>query len=397
MVRGADGRDPRSWLVPLAVMAIIGVAGIMADSGLPGGAAGLATVALLVVAAMLSVVALLDRVTDLRVVVPALIGAGLCGAVVDWWSDGGFVIGYLALVGLALRAPRRIALPAAAPVVGAIAIVEASDSPTPGATILSVLVGFGFLFITSAFAAVSLDARRRAERLLAQEAALRAQETATFEAREQAAALAERSRLARELHDVLAHSLAALSAHLERARLTAIGAGAGAKLVGQITAAHQLTRIGMLNARRALLMLRQEETPGPAGLPDLVSQSAAASGLAIVFQEEGTPQPLGREAGLTVYRTVQEALTNVAKHAGRGAQAAVRLTWAPDELVVAVFDSGGDGAGAGLPSSGFGLTGMAERAALQGGSLDAGRGDHGFTVRLRLPLCAQERSDAVAT
>jgi signal transduction histidine kinase len=396
MVRGRGGRDPTSWLVPLAVMTVIGVAGLLADSGLPAGAPGVATVCLLVVAAVLSVVALSDRVSDLRLVVPALVGTGLCGAAVDWWSDGGFVVGYLALVGLALRTPRRIAIPAAAPVVGTIAVVEASDSPTPAATILSVLVGFGFLFITSAFAAVSRDARRRAEVLLAQEAALRAQETATIQAREEAAALAERSRLARELHDVLAYSLAALSAQLEGARLTAIGAGAGAKLVGQITAAHRLTRIGVLNARRALLMLREEDIPGTAGLPDLVSQSATAAGLPIAFQEEGTPRPLQREAGLMVYRTVQEALTNVAKHAGQGAQAVVRLTWAANELVVAVSDSGGNGADAGLPASGFGLTGMAERAALHGGQLDAGRSDHGFTVRLRLPLRPEERSGAAS-
>jgi signal transduction histidine kinase len=178
--------------------------------------------------------------------------------------------------------------------------------------------------------------------------------------------------------------------------LTAIGAGAGAKLVGQITAAHRLTRIGMLNARRALLMLREEDTPGTAGLPELVSQSAAASGLPIAFQEEGAPQPLDPEAGLMVYRTVQEALTNVAKHAGRGAQAVVRLTWAPDELTVAVSDSGGDGVDACLPSGRFGLISMAERAALHGGLLEAGPGDLGFKVRLRLPLRPPEPADAAS-
>lgn len=396
MVRGADGHDLRSWVVPLAAMALIGVAGLVADNGLPSGPAGAATVCLLAGAAVLLVVALSPLVSDLRVVVPALLGAGLCGAGVDWWSDGGFVIGYLALVGLALRAPRRIALPAAAPVVGLIAAAEAHDSLTPATTIMSVLLGFGFLFITSAFAAVSREARLRAEAKLAQEEALRAQEAATSEARARAAALAERSRLARELHDVLAHSLAALSLQLEGARLMAVGAGAGARLVEQITAAHRLSRIGMLNARRALLMLREDEAPGPAGLPDLVSQSAAASGIPVAFQVEGIPQPLAPELGLAVYRTVQEALTNVAKHAGHGSRAVVRLTWTPDEVEVAVCDNGGDGVGAGLPSSGFGLMSMAERAALHGGRLDASRGEDGFTVRLRLPLRpgSRERSDA---
>ena len=353
--------------------------------------------ALLVVAAVLSAAALSKQDGNSRVVAPALVGVGLCGAGLDWWSDGGFVVGYVALVGLALRLPRRAALIAAVPVVGAIAVAEAHDAAAPTSAVMSVLLGFGFLFLTSAFAAVSEQARRHAEEMLAREAALRAQEAATTEAREQAAALAERSRLARELHDVLAHSLAALSAQLEGARLMAIGAEAGAALVDQIGSAHRLTRIGMLNARRALQMLREEETPGPAGLPSLVLQSAAASGIPISFLVEGTPRPLNHDAALAVYRTVQEALTNVAKHAGRGARVVVRLTWAPAEVEVEVSDSGGDGVDSGLPASGFGLISMAERAALLGGQLDVWRAGQGFTVRMRLPAPATAPEHADVT
>jgi signal transduction histidine kinase len=83
---------------------------------------------------------------------------------------------------------------------------------------------------------------------------------------------------------------------------------------------------------------------------------------------------------------VQEALTNAAKHAGRRARASVRLTWEPDSLEVSVTDTGGDGVGAGLTSSGLGLTSMAERAAAHGGRLDFGRTGSGFRVRLRLPV-----------
>lgn len=385
--------------MPLAAISMIGVgAGIQADNGLPAGLAGSATVFLLAAAAVLSAVALSERISDLRVMVPALVGVGLCGAGLDWWSDGGFVIGYVALVGLVLRAPRRVALLAATPVVAAIAAAEAHDSPTPASAIMSVLLGFGFLFVTTAFATVSLDARRRAEQMLEREAALRAQEAATSEARERAATLAERSRLARELHDVLAHSLAALAVQLETARLTAIRAEAGAELVGQLSSAHRLTRIGMLNARRALHTLREDDTPGPASLPELISQSAEASRMPISFQMEGTLRPVAPDVGLTIYRTVQEALTNVAKHAGHGARAAVRLTWAPAEVEVTVTDTDGDGVGVGLPSSGLGLSGMAERAARHGGRLETGRTDRGFTVRLVLPSppAARERSDVAS-
>ena len=377
----AGSRDLGPWLIPLVLITLVGVGAGTIAAGLPAGAAGAATLGLLAVAAALSMLAVSDRIRDLRVVVPALVGVGLCGAGLDWpQSDGpGFMLGYMALAGLALRTPRLIALLAGTPVVAAVAAAEAHEAENPASTLLAVLLGLCFLFITSALAAISLEARGRAEALLAQEAA-------TSQAREHAAALAERSRLARDLHDVLNHSLAALAVQLEGARMLATTTGAGGALVDQITSAHRLTRIGMLNARRALQMLRGDETPGPAMLQDLVTETAAASGIPITLEVGGTPRPVGPEVGLTVYRTVQEALTNVAKHAGRGAQVAVRLTWDSSGLEVLIVDSGGDGVDAGLPSSGFGLRSMAERASLHGGRLDADHSDGGFRVRLRLPL-----------
>ena len=375
---GAVSRETRSWLSPLILIAITGVAGGILANGFPAGTAGASTVGLLATAAALSAVAFSGRVRDQRVVVPALVGVGLCGAGLDWQAYGpDYVISCVALVGLALRAPRRVALLAAAPVVAATAAAEAYDSPRPAATSVAVLSAFGFLFTISVFAAISLAARHQAEVRLAQEAA-------ASEARERAAALAERSRLARDLHDVLNHSLSVLSLQLEAARLTAINAAAGASLVGQITRAHRLTRIGLVNSRRALAMLR-DDLPGPASLPELVSETAAALGIPIALEVEGVPRALDADAGLMLYRVVQEALTNVAKHAGRGARVTVRLGWTPGGVEVSVVDSGGDGVDVGLPSSGFGLIGMAERAALKAGRLSAGHADGGFAVRLWLP------------
>ena len=338
-------------------------------------------IGLFTIGAALLAVALSERIRNLRVVVPALVGVGLCGAALDWpYSDGpGFVAGYVALAGLAFRAPRRTAVLAGTVVVVAVTAAEAHESANPATSVLAVALGAGIFFTTSAFAAFSRDARHRAEHLLAQESAAR-------DAREQAAALAERSRLARELHDVLAHSLAGLSMQLEGARMLAISTGAGDRLVDQITSAHRLAQTGMLNARRALEMLRGDEIPGPARLPGLISETASASGIPITFRVDGAQRPLGPEAGLTIYRTVQEALTNVAKHAGRGAQVTVLISWAADRVDVSVADSGGDGVDAGLLSNGFGLTSMAERAVLQGGRLDAGPSDGGFTVHLQLPI-----------
>jgi signal transduction histidine kinase len=124
--------------------------------------------------------------------------------------------------------------------------------------------------------------------------------------------------------------------------------------------------------------------------------------LPITLNVEGAPRPIDPEAGLTAYRTVQEALTNVAKHAGWGATVTVQLSWAPDGLDVLdvlVRDRGGDGRQAELPFSGFGLTSMAERAVQQGGYLRAGpaalagpAAESGFTVHLRLPLDPASRA-----
>jgi signal transduction histidine kinase len=376
---GAGSRETRSWLAPLLLIAITGVAGGVLAGAPPPVGAGPGIVGLLVVAAVLSVAGLSGRDSDLRIAVPALMGVGLCGAGLDWLADGsGYVVGYMAVVGLALRTPPRVAVLAGGPVVAAIAVEEALDAANPAATSLAVLSAFGFLFTISEFAAASVGARHQAEALLVQEAA-------AAEAREREAVLAERSRLARDLHDVLAHSLSVLAVQLEAARLTAITTAAGGDLVGQITHAHKLTCIGVLNARRAMAMLRDDELPGPASVPGLVSNTAAALGIPITLEVDGAPGALEADAGLMLYRVVQEALANVAKHAGRGARVAVRLTWADGGVEVSVLDSGGDGAGAGLPSGGFGLTSMAERAALKGGRLQAEHSDDGFSVRLWLP------------
>jgi signal transduction histidine kinase len=375
----AASHDIRSWLFPLAVITMVGLSAGIFAAGLPAGAAGVSTVVLLVAAAVLSVVALSGRIGDLRVVVPALVGVGLCGAALDWQADGpGFAAGYVSLVGLGLRAPRRVALFAGIPVLAALAVAETYDSAKPATISLAVLSASGLILMTSAFAAISLDARRQAEALLAQQAA-------TGEARQRAAALAERSRLARDLHDVLAHGLSALAVQLEATRLMAITTGAGARLVGQIASAHKLTCIGILEARRALQMLREGEAPGPASVPGLVAETSRALGIPITLEVEGVPCPLGSDAGITLYRVVQEALTNVAKHAGHGVQVTVRLVWASGGAEVSIVDRGGDGVDAGLPSGGFGLTSMAERAALNGGWLSAGHSDGGFAVVLRLP------------
>src|SRR6266568_3440719 len=181
---GAASLEMQSWLSPLVLIAIAGVGGGILAGGGPAGIAGAGAVGLLVTAGVLSVVTLSGRINDRRVVVPGLVGVGLCGAGLDWLADGqGYVVGYMALVGLALRTSRRVTLLAGSPVVAAVAIGEAHDSAVP--------------------AAVSLDGRQPAEPLLPREAA-------AGEARHREAVLAERSPLAPDVHHVPAHRLSVL-------------------------------------------------------------------------------------------------------------------------------------------------------------------------------------------
>jgi len=374
-------RRIRPWLVPAGAITIIGVgAGMLADDT-PAGAALSVSIAALILASACWAVGLSERVRDPRLVVSALVGLGLCGAVLDWpQSDGpGLVTGFMALAGLALRVPRIVALLAAMPVVIAIAISDAHDAMNPASTVLTVAMGAAFLFMTSALAALSRDAQHRAEALLAQEATIR-------EVREQMATLAERSRLARELHDILAHCLSGLSVQLEGAQLRAAETAADAILSEQITGARQLARDGMRNARSALHALRGHGIPGVGQLPQLVSETASALGVPVTLSVSGAPRSLAPEAALTAYRIVQEALTNVAKHAGRGARAAIVLRWEPGSLEISVADQGGDHSVTEGTPGGFGITGMAERATQHGGCLEVGRSEEGYTVRLKLPL-----------
>ena len=385
---GTVNRHIRSWLVPVGAITILAVGAATLLDDLPAGLALPLSAAVLVLASACWAVGLSERVRDPRLVVSALIGLGLCGAGLDWpQSDGpGLVTGFMALAGLALRVPRLVALLASTPVVVAIAVSDAHEAVNPASTVLTIAMGAAFLFVVSALAALSREGQDRAEALLAQEATIR-------EVREQNAALAERSRLARELHDILAHCLSGLSVQLEGAQLHAAQTAADDMLASQIACARELARDGMLNAKRAVRALRGDELPEAARLPQLVADTASALRVPVTVRVDGAPRSLAPEAALTAYRTVQEALTNVAKHAGRGATASIVLTWASESLDISVADRGGERTAAAGPPGGFGLAGMAERAALHGGHVEAGHSDDGFTVRLRLPVRPAPRGE----
>jgi signal transduction histidine kinase len=203
------------------------------------------------------------------------------------------------------------------------------------------------------------------------------------------AVVEERLRIARELHDVVAHSMS----------IIAVQSGVGAHVLDSqpeearkaLAAVEATSRQALAEMRRLLGVLRQEAessgslTPSP-GLAevDALAADVARAGARVEVRIEGTRPALPLGLDLSAYRIVQEALTNVVRHAGP-ATARVRIRYAPDTVDIEVVDDGrGPGTGR---AGGHGIAGMRERAALYGGSLDAGPlPGGGFRVAARLPV-----------
>ena len=223
---------------------------------------------------------------------------------------------------------------------------------------------------------------------------LRAQETvaeleATREAHATAVQLRERARLAREMHDVLAHSLSALAVQLEGARLLARSRDTDPEVTDAIERSHGLARAGLEEARRAIEALRGGDMPGPDRLPALADAFREQTDVDCDLAFDGEPRELSSEARLAVYRTAQEALTNVRRHA-RPAHVDLRLRYEPAGTRLVVEDVRADGdAGPAAEERerglGYGLTGMRERAELLGGRLAAAPTPTGFRVELFIP------------
>ena len=214
-----------------------------------------------------------------------------------------------------------------------------------------------------------------------------------WEAETQAAALAERARIARDLHDVLAHSLAAVSVNLQAAEgLLTSGTLPEdnpelVKAIECVNRAGNLTRDGLAAAKRAVLALRDDAAPLPEQLASLAGQFRTADDPAVHLEVSGEARPIPAEASVAVYRTAQEALTNARKHAP-GQPVTLRLGYDPDQVTLSAVnpvpaehaerplaDTGG----------GFGLVGLRERATLAGGTFEAGPDAGNWQVRLRIP------------
>ncbi len=270
------------------------------------------------------------------------------------------------------------------------------------AVCLSVLVydrsALGALVYTLSFAAVMLGASNARQTLVRAEQAelLLAQTQRSQEEQLRVARLEESTRIAREIHDVLAHALAGLTLQLE-ATASLLERGADRDVVlARVNRAHELAREGLQETRLAVGALRGDDVSVPASIEALVAEYRATAEAPAELTIDGDRSRLAGETGLAVLRAVQEALTNVRKHApGAGVSVAVHAgSDAGEQVVVVVDDDPGEGPGAATLSAtggGYGLQGMRERAKLLGGSLSAGAADRGWRVELRLPPPAVER------
>jgi len=206
------------------------------------------------------------------------------------------------------------------------------------------------------------------------------------------AAAAERARIAREMHDVVAHTLSVVVAQADGGRFAAKTDPEAAQRTLDTIA--DVSRSALTEMRALLGVLRDSDgevamgpQPSLEDIPVLVT-GMREGGLNVSYVTTGTPRPLPIGAGLTLYRVVQEALTNVLKHAGPGPTAYVQLTWEDDGVSLTISDDG-RGAAARNDGAGTGIAGMHERVTLFGGTLTVGpKAGGGYVVKTRLPLGA---------
>jgi signal transduction histidine kinase len=314
----------------------------------------------------------------------AAAGGVLLGAAPD---SGASAYVFVAVSAAGLRKPLREAVPVLA--VGSLALgISTLVYDNSGIGYLAYLLGFAAAMFGAANARGSLMRAEQAELLLAEG-------QRSHEEQLRVARLEEQARIARDIHDVLAHALAGLAIQLEAtASLIEQGADRDA-LLSRVHRAHELAREGLRETRRAVGALRGDTVSVAEQLEALVDEYRAGGQGSAVLSIQGDVSRLEGPMAEAVWRVAQESLTNVRKHA-RGAEVSIALDVGgglDQDVVLVVADQYGRSTPAtgGLPEplsatgGGFGLRGMRERAELLGGTLRAGADGGGWRVELRLP------------
>ncbi len=324
-----------------------------------------------------------DGIT-VEIYVLAIAGGVLIGAAPDSAASA-FVFVAVATASFRVTLIRSAPLVALGTLAIAVSILIYNGS---GLGLLAYALGFAATALAAANSRQSVQRAEQAELLLAQT-------QRSHEEQVRAARLEESTRIAREIHDVLAHSLAGLTIQLE-ATSTLVEQGADrAAVLARVRRAHELAREGLRETRRAVGALRGDDVSAPAAIEALVAEYRAAAKAPAELTIDGDQARLTGPTGQAILRAVQEALTNVRKHApGAGVSIALHAGERPGEdIVLLVADRPTAAGSGGAPpvnalagtGGGYGLQGMRERAQLLGGTLHAGAEGDGWRVELRLP------------
>jgi signal transduction histidine kinase len=292
---------------------------------------------------------------------------------------GGYLVVFVLINGLCLysvtvRCRPRITVAATATIVVGAAILD------PGSGVVAV-----FLTALPVLLGAVVRQRRSGERQLAEQELRHSGERALLE---------ERQRIARELHDVVAHHMSVIAIQAEAAPYKT--ADPPPELVESFADIRASALAGMSELRRVLGVLRADgrDTAPQPGLADLdaLLDSARSGGVSVSVSRSGNPVPLPEGVDLSAYRIVQEALSNAIRHAP-GSNVQVHVAYRPDGVALDVCNDQVLATSAALPGGGHGIIGMRERATMLGGSLDAGpTGDGGFHVAAVLPVSPPEEA-----
>ena len=335
------------------------------------------------VAALLASAVTLARRAEASVTGAALAAMIAGSAALVWLQPGGAGDAglFVAVAFAAIRLADRQAIAALLLATTAACVPAAIHGHRSGGMIVGTELGIVAFYLVARFGRSAAEAHAQTRQLLTELQASR-------DAEAEAAMLRERSRLARDMHDVLAHSLSGLLLQLEGARMLAAQSDANGQLPPALDRAHHLARAGLEEARRAIAALRDDELPGPNRLEQLTADFQHDSNILTSLTITGTLRPLDSETSLTIYRVAQEALTNIRKYA-TPQRVELHLRYDPDGIRLTVRDRAERSSPSEDPSriggGGYGLTGMRERAALLGGTLKAGRTGDGFRVELWIP------------
>ena len=279
------------------------------------------------------------------------------------------------VAGVALAPPFAAAIGAA--VTAGVVVALATTTLAGAADIASSALLCAVLGVTGALLRRYRLSQERTELLLAQ-----LEEARDDQAR--AAAAQERASIARDLHDVLAHSLSGLSIQLEMVRKLASKTDAPPELRAAIDDAAGLAKEGLAGARDAVGALRRDNRLGVDQLGELVDHFRRDFGLTVAYTVSGTERPVPPDLGLALYRVTGEALTNVARHAV-GASTRVELAYDAQAVRLAVTDDGGEPSVLAAEGSGWGLAGVRERIKRLGGEFTAGPSGPGWSVVVSAP------------